>query len=113
MTKQSDGCLKVTSSDKVHVNCLGGKGWKSNAAVTPILDKFVRANPKISGPALQRLLKEDGVAISQRSANRAKRTINENTSEEESEAYARPTSFLAQVQQERPGSVATVKVSIS
>lgn len=108
-TKRRDGLWYITSTDKEHMNCSGGGGRSDTIAAAPLVEKYVRRDPKISGPRLKRLLKDDGIEISDRSANRAKRRVTAKT-EEEAEARARLTSPCNQMNETCPGSVAGVEV---
>lgn len=106
-----EGVWKITFVHNQHVNCTGSGATAPITAVIPFVDQLVRSNPTISGPALKRTLKEVlGVELSDRSANRAKNKVMQQTKEEEAKAYTMITSFCNLVHRNCPGSVAVVEV---
>ena len=71
--------------------------------------KLVRANPKIGGPAIKKMLKTAGYDIATRQVQRAKQDI-VTASKEEADAIARIPSLFEVIERDCPGSVATVEV---
>ena len=74
------------------------------------MNKLVRANPKIGGPAIEKMLKTAGYDIATRQVQRAKQDIVTASKEEEADAIARIPSLFEVVERDCPGSVATVEL---
>ena len=74
------------------------------------MNKLVRANPKIGGPAIEKMLKTAGYDIATRQVQRAKQDIVTASKEEEADAIARIPSLFEVIKRDCPGSVATVEV---
>lgn len=72
----------------------------SIAAVAPVVvDKYVRADPKISGPALKRVLKKCAIDSSNRSVNLPKRSMTLQAKRHEEKAYALLKPFCSLVEE--------------
>ena len=67
--KQKTKDFKITAVGKTHTNCAGGERTASKV-VRPLVNKLVRANPKIGGPAIKKTLKTAGYDIAIRQAQR-------------------------------------------
>ena len=76
------------------------------------MNQLVGVNSSISGPGLVRSIKSmEGVALSQRTAQRAIRKIRKQNSEAEADAIARLSSFCSKLSNDSPGTIAKVEVS--
>lgn len=103
--------FKITAVGKNHVNCVGG-GRTASKVVRPLVNKLVRANPKIAGPAIRKTLKTAGFDIGTRMVQRERQSILTASKEDEAEAIARLPSFFEAIERNCPGSVATIEVGL-
>ena len=107
--KQKTKDCKITAVGKTHTNC-AGSGRTASKVVRPLVNKLVRANPKIGGPAIKKTVKTAGYDIATRQVQRAKQDIVTASKEEEADAIARIPSLFEVVERDCPGSVATVEL---